>query len=52
LLVVAGINKRSIITNTQCDSALTRKANKVAGDQFELTGLMMLLIRQNFVLSY
>jgi len=51
LLVFTGIDKRPIITNTQCNAALTGKANKVAGDQFEFAGLMMLLIRQGVVLS-
>ena len=52
LLIITGIDKCRIITNTQRDPALTGKANKVAGDQLEFAGLMMLLIRQSLVLSY
>jgi hypothetical protein len=51
LLIVTGIKERSIITNTQCDTALTGKPGKVVGDQFKLTRLMGLLISQGFVLS-
>lgn len=51
LLVVTGVEQRPVITNTQCHTALTGKPSKVAGDQFELTGLMMFLIRQSFVLT-